>query len=187
MPALSSAGSQHVSMNTRCPLTIYGSNKRQRSSIGHGFDGCRRAVFQALRKGATRASPSAGRPHHVGSDYDDGFAVGAADAAKLDRQIFGAGGGDVGAASQNGFRLCERIDEHARRGRWAGSCRRWRMAVTTPKFPPPPRNAQNKSSSPTAMFGGNDAPIRQDNFSGKQIIERKPKSADQRLHNRRPV
>ena len=30
------------------------------------------------------------------------------------------------------------------------------------------------------LFGGNDTPIRQDNFSGKQVIERKPKSADQR-------
>ena len=29
MPALSSAGNQHVSMNTRCPLTIYGSNKKE--------------------------------------------------------------------------------------------------------------------------------------------------------------
>ena len=27
VPALSSAGSQHVSMNTRCPFTIYGSYK----------------------------------------------------------------------------------------------------------------------------------------------------------------
>jgi hypothetical protein len=30
------------------------------------------------------------------------------------------------------------------------------------------------------MSGGNDASIRQDNFSGQQIIERQPKSADQR-------
>ena len=42
---------------------------------------------------------------------DNGFAAGA---AKLDRQVFGARGGNVGAASENGFCFRERVDEEAR-------------------------------------------------------------------------
>jgi hypothetical protein len=47
-------------------------------------------------------------------DYDDGFAVGAADAAELDGQVFRARGGNVGAASENGLCFGERVDEEAR-------------------------------------------------------------------------
>ena len=53
------------------------------------------------------------------------------------------------------------------------------MAVTTPKFPPPPRNAQNSSSS-LSWFGDNDASVRENDLCGEEIVERKPEAADQR-------
>src|SRR5215831_18698024 len=46
-------------------------------------------------------------------DHDDGFAVRAADEAKLDRQAFRARSGNVGAALQDGFCFEERVDEEA--------------------------------------------------------------------------
>jgi hypothetical protein len=47
-------------------------------------------------------------------DQDDGFAVGAADTANLDRQVFGARCGNFGAAFQDGSRFGEWVDKEAR-------------------------------------------------------------------------
>ena len=47
-------------------------------------------------------------------DDDNWFAVGAAGAGKLDRQVFGARGSNVGAPSENRSCLRERVDQHAR-------------------------------------------------------------------------
>ena len=47
-------------------------------------------------------------------NHDDGFAVWAAGTPDLDGQILGAGSRNVGAASENGSRRCERVDQHAR-------------------------------------------------------------------------
>ena len=59
------------------------------------------------------------------------------------------------------------------------SCRRMRIAVTTPKLPPPPRSAQNSSSS-SVVFGDDDAPVRENDLCGEQIVERESEAADQR-------
>ena len=70
----------------------------QRSSIGHGFEvaGEQGSKFE---KGRHPSFAVGRKPAPRRMDYDDGFAVGAADAGKLDRQVFGARGGNVGAAS----------------------------------------------------------------------------------------
>lgn len=60
----------------------------QRSSIGHGFEvpGEQCSNFE---KGRHSSFAVGRKPAPRRKDYDDGFAVGAADAGKLDRQVFG--------------------------------------------------------------------------------------------------
>ncbi len=110
-------------------------------------------------------------------DHDDGFAVEAADAAKLDRQVFGARGGKVGAASENGFCFGERVDEETR-------------AHTGETMQTEAHGGHGAEVSAAAaqrpeqlLFivpaGNNDASIGEHDLSGQQIVECQAEAADQ--------
>ncbi len=57
-------------------------------------------------------------------------------------------------------------------------CRRWRMAVTTPKISAAAAQCP-KQLLVIVIIGGNDASIRENHLCGEQIIEREPEAADQ--------
>lgn len=68
---LSSVGSQHVAMNTRCPVAKNGSN----FSSEEPYDVATKVLTTSVprpRNGARRASPCAGGPHHVGTTMTSG-------------------------------------------------------------------------------------------------------------------
>src|SRR5262249_15532413 len=65
MLVASRAKSQHVSINTRCPFTRYGSNAVRELPYDFMSKVPARSV-PSLRKGVTRFSPSLAEPHHVG-------------------------------------------------------------------------------------------------------------------------
>src|SRR5215472_15677922 len=72
MAPLSGAGSQHVSMNTGCPLARYGSNNVSDAPQDIASTAPASNV-PSLRKGATRASPSSGGPLQVGTIMTTGL------------------------------------------------------------------------------------------------------------------
>jgi hypothetical protein len=57
-------------------------------------------------------------------------------------------------------------------------CRRWRIAVTTPKVAAAAAQ-RPKQLLFLVVIGGDDMPICEDDLCGEQIIERKSKAADQ--------
>jgi hypothetical protein len=125
-----------------------------------------------LRKGATRASPSAGCPHHVGRT-----AVGAADAGKLDRQVFGARGGNLGAASEYDPRLCEGVDQHARADAGeivqaaAHGGHDAEVSAAAAQCPEQLRFI--------GLVGDDNASISEHDLCGQQIVERQAEASDQ--------
>jgi hypothetical protein len=56
-------------------------------------------------------------------------------------------------------------------------CRRCPIAVTTPKFPPPPRSPEQLLF--IVVFGDNDASIRENDLRSEQVVERESEAADQ--------
>src|SRR5215472_16170055 len=55
-------------------------------------------------------------------------------------------------------------------------CRRWRIVVTTPKFPPPQCPKQLLF---IVVVGNEHPPIREDDLCGEQIVQRQTGAADQ--------
>ena len=83
--------------------------------MGHGFEAAGEQRSEVEKRCHLRLA-FCSRPAPRRQNHDDGFAVRAAGTPDLDGQIFGAGSGNVGAAPENGSRLCERVDQHARAG-----------------------------------------------------------------------
>ncbi len=111
-------------------------------------------------------------------DHDQRRAVGAADEPKLNRQFVGRGSREVDGSFENSSRFIEREEQHARADAaeivHTVSHRRHhaKISAATTERPEQLRFAVGR--------GGDDAPIRENNFRGEQIIERKPETADQR-------
>jgi len=118
--------------------------------------------------------PTAPRGH----DHDHGSAIWAEDASELNRQLFGRGSRNVGAACENGCGLGERVNEHAR-------------ADTGQIVQPVVHRSDDAEVSTAATqrpkqllfavgLGDNEAPIRENDLGGDEIVERKSEAADQR-------
>ena len=105
-------------------------------------------------------------------------AVRTGDGADLNGQLIGHGRHRIGIASQDSFGFRERIDQHARND--VGQ-----VVQTNAHCGYDTEVSAAAAQCPEQIFfatafGGNDAPIRQNNISGNQIVERQPEAADQR-------
>jgi hypothetical protein len=110
-------------------------------------------------------------------DDDNWSAVGAAGAGKLDRQVFGARCGNVGAASQNGFCVRERVDEEPR-------AHTGQTMQTEAHGGHDAEVAAAAAQCPEQLriivaAGDNDASISEHDLSGQQIVECQAEAADQ--------
>ena len=110
-------------------------------------------------------------------DDDNWFAVGAAGAGKLDRQVFGARGGNVGATSENASCLCERVDQQAR----ADAAK---IAQTVAHGGHDAETSAAAAQRPeqllfTVAAGDNGASISEHDLSGQEVIECQAEAADQ--------
>jgi len=128
----------------------------QRCPVAHPRPCCCRATSQGLSSGATHVSPCSCVPHHVGTTKTIG--------APSDRRRVPFGP-SARRASRGSYRRSvagpfwpseNRKQKHPRKdgGQFVQT---WRMAVTTPKFPPPPRQRPEQFLF-YAIFGRHDAP-----------------------------
>ena len=170
-------GSQLVSMNTRCPLTICAANMPNRSlqdMAAHRRDKhCPKLEERRDARLALFRRSAPGR-----HDHDHRSAIGAHEDAKLDRQFFRGGCRNLGAAFEHPSGLSERKQQHA--GPDAGQFVQAMMhrrhdaeiAATAAKRP--------EQLGFAGFAGGHDAAVRENDFGREQIVEPKSKAPDAR-------